>query len=90
MEIHISETVEKIVQQLVASGQFPNAEAAVNVMFLRAVEHGNNGDRASDRTTSEEETPFEKAKRLGLIGAAKGLPADLSSDEKHMEGFGRS
>jgi hypothetical protein len=29
------------------------------------------------------------AERLGLIGSAKGLPADLSTNPKHMEGFGR-
>ena len=29
------------------------------------------------------------AARLGLIGAAKGLPADLSTNPKHKEGFGR-
>jgi antitoxin component of RelBE/YafQ-DinJ toxin-antitoxin module len=29
------------------------------------------------------------AERLGLISAAKGLPADLSTNPEHMEGFGR-
>ncbi len=29
------------------------------------------------------------AERLGLIGAAKGLPSDLSTNPEHMEGFGR-
>ena len=29
------------------------------------------------------------AERLGLIGSAKGLPADLSTNPEHMEGFGR-
>jgi predicted transcriptional regulator len=29
------------------------------------------------------------AQRLGLIGAAKGLPADLSTNPEHMVGFGR-
>jgi hypothetical protein len=29
------------------------------------------------------------AERLGLIGSAKGLPRDLSTNPKHMEGFGR-
>ncbi|HKI19354.1 MAG TPA: hypothetical protein VKA15_15815 [Isosphaeraceae bacterium] len=31
----------------------------------------------------------ELAERLGVLGAAKGLPADLSTNPKHMEGFGR-
>jgi hypothetical protein len=29
------------------------------------------------------------AERLGLIGAARGLPKDLSTNPEHMEGFGR-
>jgi hypothetical protein len=32
---------------------------------------------------------LELAERLGLIGAAKGLPGDLSTNANHMEGFGR-
>jgi predicted transcriptional regulator len=34
-------------------------------------------------------TCHDLAARLGLIGAAKGLPVDLSTNPKHMEGFGR-
>jgi metal-responsive CopG/Arc/MetJ family transcriptional regulator len=29
------------------------------------------------------------AERLGILGSAKGLPADLSTNPDHMEGFGR-
>jgi hypothetical protein len=29
------------------------------------------------------------AERLGILGAAKGLPTDLSTNPEHMEGFGR-
>jgi hypothetical protein len=28
------------------------------------------------------------AERLGILGSAKGLPADLSTNPVHMEGFG--
>lgn len=28
------------------------------------------------------------AERLGILGSAKGLPADLSTNPEHMEGFG--
>jgi hypothetical protein len=31
----------------------------------------------------------ELAERLGNLGSAKGLPADLSTNPAHMEGFGR-
>ena len=39
-------------------------------------------EEASDSVSDEK--PFDKAKRLGLIGAANGLPADLSSKD-HMD-----
>lgn len=29
------------------------------------------------------------AERLGILGSAEGLPADLSTNHDHMEGFGR-
>jgi hypothetical protein len=35
------------------------------------------------------ESAYDLAKRLGILGSAKGLPADLSTNPKHMEGFGR-
>jgi hypothetical protein len=35
------------------------------------------------------ESCYDLAKRLGIIGCAKGLPSDLSTNPKYMEGFGR-
>lgn len=35
------------------------------------------------------ESCYDLAKRLGLIGVFKGGPSDLSTNPKHMEGFGR-
>jgi predicted transcriptional regulator len=40
--------------------------------------------------SKKRESVFEALSRAGGIGAAKGLPADLSIDKKHFEGFGRS
>jgi hypothetical protein len=34
-------------------------------------------------------TCLEIARRIGLVGAAKGLPRDLSTNPIYMEGFGR-
>ena len=38
-------------------------------------------------------TPYtncrDLAERLGVLGSAKGLPRDLSTNPKHLEGFGR-
>lgn len=31
----------------------------------------------------------ELAERLGVLGSIKGLPADLSANPAHLEGFGR-
>jgi metal-responsive CopG/Arc/MetJ family transcriptional regulator len=35
------------------------------------------------------ESCYDLAKRLGILGSAKGLPTDLSTNPEHMEGFGR-
>jgi predicted DNA-binding antitoxin AbrB/MazE fold protein len=35
-------------------------------------------------------TLFEVLDEVGLVGCVKGAPADLSSNPKHMEGFGKS
>ena len=35
------------------------------------------------------ESAYELATRSGSLGSARGLPADLSTNPKHMEGFGR-
>ena len=41
------------------------------------------------RQRTPRESCYDLAKRLGIIGSAKGLPSDLSTNPKHMEGFGR-
>jgi hypothetical protein len=35
------------------------------------------------------ESCYDLAKRLGILGSAKGLPSDLSTNPKYREGFGR-
>lgn len=35
------------------------------------------------------ESALEAAQRAGIIGCAKGLPADLSTNKRHFEGFGQ-
>ncbi len=41
---------------------------------------------------AKERTPrpnaYVLAQQLGILGVAKGLPSDLSTNPKHMEGFG--
>lgn len=36
------------------------------------------------------ETPFERAKRLGLVGAIQEGPSDLATNPQYLEGFGNS
>lgn len=35
------------------------------------------------------ESAYDIAKRLGIIGSAKGAPPDLSTNKKYFEGFGK-
>jgi len=39
---------------------------------------------------AEEPTFFELLDEVGLVGCVKGAPPDLSTNPKHMEGFGKS
>ncbi len=41
------------------------------------------------RQRTPRENCRELAERLGILGSAKGLPSDLSTNPIHMEGFGR-
>jgi metal-responsive CopG/Arc/MetJ family transcriptional regulator len=41
------------------------------------------------RDRARTESCFDIARRIGVIGIAKGLPPDLSTSQKHFEGFGR-
>jgi antitoxin component of RelBE/YafQ-DinJ toxin-antitoxin module len=40
-------------------------------------------------TEKPAETCLDIAKRLGIVGMIKGGPADLSTNPKYLEGFGR-
>lgn len=39
---------------------------------------------------AKEQTAFDLAKRVGLIGCAPGLPKDLSTNKRYFRGFGKS
>ncbi len=48
---------------------------------------------AVERQLAAEETvltAYEHAKKAGLIGAVRGANRDLSTNPKHLEGFGKS
>jgi len=42
------------------------------------------------RRRRPQRTCFDVAKELGIIGIAKDLPSDLSTNPKYFEGFGES
>ena len=41
-------------------------------------------------TSKPEHTAYDVALKMGIIGIAKGLPKDLSTNPRYMEGFGKS
>ena len=43
-----------------------------------------------DKDDAHEESLFDSLCRRGLVGCIKDAPADLSTNPKHMEGFGKS
>lgn len=45
--------------------------------------------RGNCNATQDGQTLFDRVERAGLIGCLKGAPADLSTNPKYMEGFGR-
>ena len=85
MTLDVPSEYEDILRQAVASGAFANEEEALR----HALQLLANQQHEANKSLSDE-TPFEKAQRLGLIGSAQDLPADLSSNDQHMDGFGRS
>jgi predicted transcriptional regulator len=44
----------------------------------------------SSYLSNDVETAYETVLRIGGLGVAKGLPADLSTNKKYFEGFGSS
>lgn len=49
------------------------------------VEEGQSLDASGEET---EQSAYDLAVKLGVIGAAKNLPPDLSSNKEYMNGFG--
>lgn len=47
------------------------------------------GDRPSDVAREPRPSCLDLARRAGFIGAYKDAPADLSTNPRRMEGFGR-
>lgn len=41
------------------------------------------------RPRTRRQSCLDIARRIGLVGSAQGLPADLSTNRDHFQGFGR-
>jgi hypothetical protein len=57
-------------------------EMAIGPLAQSALEHV--------PTNGTTETPYEILNRNGLIGCIEDTPADLSTNKKYMEGYGKS
>jgi len=77
----------------VTVGQFCALKLPQSGSILRAQYHPSDIVRQALEEHMRSRTPSpncrDLAERIGLIGSAKGLPADLSTNPDHMEGFGR-
>jgi Arc/MetJ-type ribon-helix-helix transcriptional regulator len=103
MTIHLSKELERIVHDAVRSGRYAHEDDVIRDALIRLRQTmpeetqspGKSARRAKPTATASaasEETAHDVASRAGLIGCIKGAPrspTDLSTNPKHMEGFGR-
>jgi len=82
MNIEVSKPTQQVIEQALLSGRFSTAEA-----FLEAAAQAF-AARESRVSDEEDRTAFERFNDLGAIGCCEG-PTDLSTNPKHMDGFGR-
>ena len=88
MTIHLSAELEQFVHDAVRAGLYAREDDVIRDALTRLQQSLPN--RAAP--TDAEETAYDVASRAGLIGCIKGVPrspTDLSTNPKHMEGFGR-
>ena len=75
------DSFEKFVREQVAAGRQCTPEELVHLW--REQEQSANGG-------SSDESLYDRLSRKALLGFVQGGPDDLSSNPKHMEGFGQS
>ena len=73
MNIELPPDIEKRLNELVSAGCYPSVDAAVSFIMRRGLHE------APPEEPAHDESPYAKAVRLGLIGAASGLPGSISS-----------
>jgi putative addiction module CopG family antidote len=102
MTIHLSKDLERFVQDAVRAGLYAREDDVIRDALTRLKQSmpeathkpakGAKRARPTAPAADAGETAFDVASRAGLIGCIKGAPGsptDLSTNPKHMEGFGR-
>ena len=87
MNVRLDPKDERDLETLASlSGKDPG-ELLRELLHEAIAERKRNGE--TEHPKDGDETLYEALNRQGLIGCVEGLPADLSTNPKHMEGFGR-
>jgi Arc/MetJ-type ribon-helix-helix transcriptional regulator len=93
MTIHLSKDLEKIVQDALQAGLYAREDDVIRDALIRLKKAmPRRAKSAAPAGADPEDNAFDVASRAGLIGCIKGAPrspTDLSTNPKHMEGFGR-
>jgi Arc/MetJ-type ribon-helix-helix transcriptional regulator len=103
MTIHLSKELAQFVRDAVRAGFYAREDDVIRDALARlkqalpkrarkARKSAKHSLPAPPAKPDTEETAYDVASRAGLIGYLKGArrsPLDLSTNPKHMEGFGR-
>ncbi len=103
MTIHLPQELAQFIHDAVRAGFYAREDDVIRDALTRLKQampkstpaSGKRAKRAEPAAPARgatEETAYDVARRAGLIGCLKGAPrspTDLSTNPKHMEGFGR-
>lgn len=93
MTIHLPKELESSILSAVEKGEFASLDDAMTKAARLLLESLPQEPTDEKRLTPAEDSAFDVANRAGLIGCIQGSagsPTDLSTNPKHMEGFGRA
>jgi len=103
MTIHLSKELAQFIQEAVRAGFYAHEDDVIRDALRRlkqalpkrapaARKRPQRPIAAVSKPAATEDSAYDVAHRAGLIGCLKGTrhsPTDLSTNPKHMEGFGR-
>jgi Arc/MetJ-type ribon-helix-helix transcriptional regulator len=98
MTIHLSKELAQFIHDAVRAGFYAREDDVIRDALTRLKQAlppsaRPSRKRAKRAESAAEETAYDVARRAGVIGCLKGAPdspTDLSTNPKHMEGFGRA